>query len=90
MILVKVVLDNSLPVPGFERHTLQCSDCGEAEERLSFSRERVRATETVTIASAPPIVPAAPVETGTAVQPISPPTSLFKRVAARLRGRHEQ
>jgi hypothetical protein len=90
MILIKVVPDDSLLVPGFERHTLQCSDCGEAEERLSFSRERARPTETVTIASAPPIVPAAPVETGPTVVPSPPPTSLFKRVAARLRGRHEQ
>jgi hypothetical protein len=39
MRLVLVVPDHELEVPGYERHTLECSGCGEREIRLAFSRE---------------------------------------------------
>jgi hypothetical protein len=37
MILIKAVADESVGVAGFERHTLQCANCGDVEERLVFS-----------------------------------------------------
>jgi hypothetical protein len=37
MILIKAIADASVGVSGFERHTFQCSSCGDVEERLVFS-----------------------------------------------------
>ena len=45
MILIKAVSDESVAVPGFERHTLQCSSCGDVEERLVFSAKSGEAGE---------------------------------------------
>jgi hypothetical protein len=39
MRLIAVVPDRELETPGYERHTLECSACGEQETRLAFSRE---------------------------------------------------
>jgi len=36
MILVKVVPDDSMPVPGFERRTFICSACRDVEQHLAF------------------------------------------------------
>ncbi len=36
MILLNVVPDTSMMVPGYEHHTLQCSGCYEVEQRLVF------------------------------------------------------
>jgi hypothetical protein len=40
MRVMQVVPDETMAVPGYERHTLQCSDCGDVETRLVFSREK--------------------------------------------------
>jgi len=34
MHVVQVVPDDTLMVPGYERHTLQCSGCNDIERRL--------------------------------------------------------
>jgi hypothetical protein len=38
MRLVGIVPDESMPVAGFERHTLRCADCRDTEQRLVFNR----------------------------------------------------
>ncbi len=38
MILMNVVEDVSMPVPGFERHAYACSLCHDTEERLIFNK----------------------------------------------------
>src|SRR6267378_4650402 len=40
MLLVKVVPDHTMMVPGYERYTLQCLGCYEVKEHLVFNRER--------------------------------------------------
>ena len=59
MILIKAVADESVGVAGFERHTLQCSNCGDVEERLVFSAKPgarpadVRAQEAPSVSPSP-------------------------------------
>src|SRR5712691_1390396 len=48
MRLMQVVEDNTMPVPGYEHHTWQCSACPEVERRLVFTREKTLA-ETVPV-----------------------------------------
>ena len=38
MILVKVIEDVTMPVPGFERHAYMCSLCNETEQRFVFNK----------------------------------------------------
>jgi hypothetical protein len=38
MILIQVVQDDTMPVPGFEWRTFRCSACHDEERRLVFSR----------------------------------------------------
>ena|SRR5208337_4196920 len=40
MILLNVVHDRTMMVPGYEHQTLQCSACGESEKRLTFKSRR--------------------------------------------------
>ncbi len=48
MILMKVVEDETMPVPGFERHAYMCSACHDTEQRLVFNKHtQERETETV-------------------------------------------
>jgi predicted ATPase len=51
MILVKVIEDVTMPVPGFERHAYMCSLCNETEQRLAFNR-RAEERETVELRAA--------------------------------------
>src|SRR5262245_32376964 len=39
MRLMQVVRDNTMMVPGYEHHTMQCMGCNEVERRFVFSRE---------------------------------------------------
>jgi hypothetical protein len=39
MRLVQVVPDDTMPVPGYEHHTLACPGCHDVERRLVFSRD---------------------------------------------------
>ena len=42
MYLTHVVEDDTMPVPGFEHHTLECLECGNIERRLVFTREKTQ------------------------------------------------
>jgi hypothetical protein len=101
MILMKVVPDDTMPVPGFERRTLMCSACHDVEWHLAFVRPgRQNDAEPMPVNSAPsiadgqrrnestPPMDTAPVmEPGSTVQDerIAAP-SLLKRVVAKVRG----
>jgi hypothetical protein len=73
MILVQVVKDTTMFVPGYEHHTWQCSGCSTIEQRMTFTREKtptqtasVEPTQTVAVepTQTAPVEPiqAAPVE----------------------------
>ena len=48
MILVKVIADETMPVPGFQRHAYMCSLCHDTEQRLVFNKHgQERELETV-------------------------------------------
>src|SRR5262245_2656317 len=57
MAVINVVADNTMPVPGFERHTFQCPSCGDVEQRLMFNRGAQDEARPVEV-SAPPVSPA--------------------------------
>jgi len=40
MYVTQVVQAGTIPVPGFEHHTLECLECGDIERRLVFTREK--------------------------------------------------
>jgi hypothetical protein len=42
MYVTQVVQDDTMPVPGFEHHTLECLECGDIERRLVFTREKTQ------------------------------------------------
>ena len=42
MYVMQVEQDRTMPVPGFEHHTLECLECGDIERRLVFTREKTQ------------------------------------------------
>ena len=54
MILMKVVQDDTMPVPGFEWRTFMCSECQDVERRLVFTKH-ARGGEPEPAQVAPPI-----------------------------------
>ena len=59
MILVKVIADETMPVPGFQRHAYMCSLCHDTEQRLVFNKHgQERELETVPA----PVEPASTVQ----------------------------
>jgi hypothetical protein len=57
MILINVVQDDAIPVPGFERQTFRCSECQDVEQRLVFAKkDRDGNTGPMPEQRAPPIV----------------------------------
>jgi hypothetical protein len=54
MVLVKVVPDDTMAVPGFEHHTFMCSDCSDIERRLVFNKQ-FEASESEHIVHQPPV-----------------------------------
>jgi hypothetical protein len=83
MILMNVVPDDTMTVPGFEHHTFRCSDCHDVERRLVFTKQgRESDVGPVPVHKAPSIAPASPAQD----EPIAAP-GLFRRVVAKLRGR---
>jgi hypothetical protein len=42
MYVTQVEQDHTMPVPGFEHHTLECLECGDIERRLVFTREKTQ------------------------------------------------
>jgi hypothetical protein len=94
MILMQTVQDDTMAVPGFERHTFMCSDCHDVEQRLVFIKPVAPASETepVTVHTAPPLSPSTlepassmePVSTAEIVRPAHP--GILMRVLAKFRG----
>jgi hypothetical protein len=42
MYVTQVAQADTMSVPGFEQHTLECLECGDIERRLVFTREKTR------------------------------------------------
>jgi hypothetical protein len=42
MYVTQIEQDGTMPVPGFEHHTLECLKCGDIERRLVFTREKTQ------------------------------------------------
>jgi hypothetical protein len=83
MILMNVVPDDTMTVPGFEHHTFRCSDCHDVERRLVFTRRgRETDAEQMPVHPAPSIAPPSPVQDERIAAP-----GLCRRVVAKLRGR---
>ena len=83
MILINAVLDESAAAPGFERHTYQCINCGDIEQRLAFNSRAIgqRAAE-VPPHQAPSVSPGLEQESErTDVR------ALWERAFAKMRGR---
>ena len=57
MILVKVIADETMPVPGFQRHAYMCSLCHDTEQRLVFNKH-VQERELETVVTPAPVEPA--------------------------------
>ena len=81
MRVVQVVPDESMIVPGYERHTLQCIGCNDVERRLVFSRGKTP----VDNVPAPPTTDATPASMRES-EPVPAP-SVWVRAFAMLRGR---
>ena len=100
MILMNVVEDNTVAVPGFERHTFMCSECRDTERRLVFTKDG-RESDPAPEHIAPSIVGDQSDDEPMPLQHVAPsilPTSaaveerpvtlsLLRRVVARVRGR---
>jgi hypothetical protein len=83
MILMKVVPDDTMPIPGFEHHNFMCSGCLDVERRLVFTTHgREIGSELLPVHAAPPIGPAALDERAV-------PSSLLTRVLATIRNHYE-
>jgi hypothetical protein len=69
MRVVEVVPDDTMPVPGYEHHTLECPGCHDVERRLQFARE-IEPVE-------PPPLPSEPDQDQpvTALSPVATPAS---------------
>ncbi len=79
MILMKVVQDDTMPIPGFEHHTFMCSNCHDVERRLVFTKDG-RESDAEPMPGAPTVPAVAAQDERIAVP------GLFRRVAAKLRG----
>jgi len=82
MILVKVIEDESMAVPGFERHAFMCSSCPETENRLVFNKDsKSRQTQIAPNLPSPGLAPPAPLKPEPARA-----RGFFVRAFAMLRG----
>jgi hypothetical protein len=82
LILMNVVYDDTMAVPGFEHHSFMCSECHDIERRLVFTRYgRESDTELMPVPTAAPIVPASTAQDEHIAAP-----GLLSRVVARIRG----
>jgi hypothetical protein len=63
MVLMNVVQDDTMAVPGFEHQTFMCSECQDVERRLVFTKQnRESDTEPMLEQAAPPVAPASTVQ----------------------------
>jgi hypothetical protein len=83
MILMNVVQDDTMAVPGFEHRTFMCSSCHDVERRLAFVKQDESVPEALPVHAAPPIVPAEPAPDEHIALPAP---GLIRRVVAKLRG----
>jgi hypothetical protein len=82
MILINVVQDDTMAVPGFEYHTFMCSKCRDVERRLVFTKHDCEGNvEPVPIHKAPPVVPASTVQD----EHIAASDHLLSHVVAKIR-----
>jgi len=82
MILIKVIEDESMAVPGFERHAFMCSACPETENRLVFNKDaKSRQAQIALTLPSPDLAPPAPID-----DPTPPAPGFFVRTFAKLRG----
>ncbi len=97
MLLMKVVQDDTMAVPGFEHRTFMCSACHDVERRLIFVRPSEQASaDAVPVHVAPPIAPGSVlIATAPEAEPQvltalpvahEPAPGILRRVFARLRG----
>jgi hypothetical protein len=56
MILVNVIEDKTMPVPGFQRHAYMCSLCHDTEQRLAFNKD-AQERELETVVAPTPVEP---------------------------------
>ena len=84
MILIKAEADETVGVTGFERHTYQCSNCGDVEQRLVFSSKAIGQRAADVPPHQAPLVSPPPA----AEQPEDTDSpGLWGRTLAKLRGR---
>jgi hypothetical protein len=92
MRVMQVVPDETMAVPGYEHHTLQCSECGDVETRLVFSREKTP-VDSVAVPSATLAAPESPPERERVAEEPKPEgervaaPSAWARAVALFRGR---
>jgi hypothetical protein len=99
MILMEVVEDDTILVPGFEHHTLMCSECHDVERRFIFTKHS-RESKPEPVQAAPliaceqsdnepiPLNMAPSIAPSSTVQDkrvVTP--GLFRRAIAKVRGR---
>jgi hypothetical protein len=95
MILMNVVQDETMPVPGFEQRTFMCSGCYDVERRLAFIPPDERRQDPIQepiqvplpVHAAPPLVPAESAHEDTMAAPVP---GLLRRVVAKLRRRESR
>jgi hypothetical protein len=81
MILMKVIEDETMLVPGFEHRTYMCSECHDIERRFVFNKSRERDVAAVPIVETT-IAPASTVQD----QPDAD-QGILRRVLTRIRGK---
>jgi hypothetical protein len=101
MLLMQSVQDETMPVPGFERHTFMCSSCHDVEHRLVFAKTTEQPNLQAPPAGAVPVhvMSAQAASAGDAPLHAAPPISpnaraheqasaggMFRRVLSKLRG----
>ena len=100
MLLMQTVQDETMPVPGFERHTFMCSSCHDVEHRLVFAKPSEQPGPGAAPVDAVPVhvMSAQAASAGAplhAAPPISPTErahehasapGMFRRVLSKLRG----
>ena len=71
MILMNVVQDDIVGIPGFEHRTFACSDCQDIERRLVFTKQSGQDDpEPMPLQVAPPIAPAPSVHDEQVAHPV--------------------
>ena len=82
MVLMNVVQDDTMALPGFEHHTFKCSECQDMERRLVFTKHNCESdTEPAHVQAAPPITPAPTVQDEHVAR-----SGVLSRVVAKIRG----